>query len=600
MMTSKRGVRAAAKNAAAKLRQNEVSDEDGSQPRGSAVSNVESDPSDIDLRPAKRRRTTPHPKSKSSLNNETHQIFQASFSLPSSDTTHPATCVFPSRSHPVTYHRPLLLYSPSSRQSLLTWFDKVHSARNMPWRKPWINPSEYASRPSDLHAALSQRAYEVWISEIMLQQTRVAVVTSYWTRWMARWPTISDLAAAKQDEVLAMWQGLGYYSRARRIHEAAALVCADPEMRGLLPKDVGELQKRVPGVGRYTAGAIAAIVFGLPEALVDGNVLRVLSRQLGVLGDVKGDRRVVEVLWEAAGELVKAVARDGDGEDVSDRPGKWGQALMELGSTVCTPRPNCGKCPVTETCRAYAEGLALAKGHRTQALQDVEDICGLCAPFDEAEEGAEARTKTNSKRGALSFFFTPTQTTKTRITGTATAATPDDRTLEAIISHAKKFPLKIPKKKVREEETLVCAIRRVSDNQYLIYRRPDKGLLAGMWEFPSHILPESNDSTAKDRKNKAMSYVSHLVEETKAKGAKNLRKPTLRHTEEIGSVPWQFSHLRLTMHVHLFELDDVDGSSEVVVKLEARQRWATGEDIDMESMGTGMKKCWSLVKERVR
>ncbi|KAK4031874.1 DNA glycosylase [Parachaetomium inaequale] len=457
----------------------------------------------------------------------------------------------------------------------------------MPWRKPFRPPSGLS------RAQLAQRAYEVWISEVMLQQTRVQVVVGYWTRWMARWPTIHDLARATEAEVLGVWQGLGYYSRARRVWEAARRVCA-ADVAGVLPGYVEGLM-RVPGVGRYTAGAVAAIVFGVAAPMVDGNVLRVLSRQMGVFADVKGDRAVVGLLWEAAGELVRAVAADGEETDgVSDRPGQWGQALMELGSTVCTPKPNCAACPITATCRAYAEGLTLAEDRQSiAAVEDIEDLCTLCAPFEEAAEddggrAEEPRTEPSNGDGRLSRFFAVTQAAKT----TANEGL-DARTLAAVVNHARKFPLKKSKKKVREEETLVCAVRR-SDGRYLIHQRPEKGLLAGLWELPSHTLPASNDSTAKTRKPKALAYVAGLAAAPKAKERRTLSPPP-KHVGELGSVPWLFSHLKLTMHVHLFEVNDAAALPE----LGERGRWALVDDIDAESMGTGMKKCWSLVKDWV-
>ncbi|KAK3290851.1 DNA glycosylase [Chaetomium fimeti] len=479
------------------------------------------------------------------------------------------------------YHHPTLLTTPHTRASLLTWFTTAIPNRPMPWRKPFAPPASLT------RAQLARRAYEVWISEVMLQQTRVATVVAYWTRWMARWPGVKELAGATEEEVLSGWQGLGYYSRARRVWEAARVVCAaeeDGDGVGVLPGTVEGLM-RLPGVGRYTAGAVAAIVFGVAAPMVDGNVLRVLSRQMGVLGDVKGDKRVVDLLWEAAGDLARAVA--GDGDD--------GEALMELGSTVCTPKPNCAACPITETCRAYAEGLALAEGRRDGgALTDIEDLCALCGPFEEAasdgDDGGlatEKETRPSKGDGKLSRFFAATKAAKQP---TVTAEELDARTLAAVVDHARKFPLKKPKKKVREEETLVCALRR-SDGRYLIHKRPDNGLLGGLWELPSHTLPASNDSTAKARKTKAIAYVADVVGDVGRKGS---RSP-LKHVAELASVPWLFSHLKLTMHAHLFEMDGVGSLPE----LGPREQWASVEEIDAESMGTGMKKCWSLVKERI-
>jgi A/G-specific adenine glycosylase len=520
-------------------------------------------------------------------------------------------CSLPTRQHPVTYHRPLLLHpstGPKGQGSLLDWFDGVSSARSMPWRKPWIKPDDVTD-PDVLRAKLERRAYEVWISEIMLQQTRVATVIDYWNRWMEKWPTIHDLAAADPDDVLAAWRGLGYYSRATRIHEAAKHVVKHPRMEGLLPEDAKSLEAEVPGVGRYTAGAISSIVFGRPEPMVDGNVLRVLSRQLGLLGNVKTDKSIIDVLWAAADALVKDVARgtEHDGttaNDIpkSDRPGRWGQALMELGSTVCTPRPDCGACPITFTCRAYQEGQRLASSNSKSRIaaqspiggveMDIEDACGLCEPFenvlDQDDKGksqdvaAKLVKPARPQQATLASFAFTRQANAKATPKSEDAKRPSQSQLEIVANHAKRFPLKIIKKAVREEETLVCAIRR-GDGTYLVHRRPEKGLLAGLWEFPSRILDATEFSDARRRSSVAKSHVSGLL------------VGEVRYLGELGSVPWLFSHLKLTMHVHMFELEEGTyvgaGAGKDAVQ---QSRWS--DNVDGESMGTGMRKCWSLVK----
>ncbi|GKT44234.1 adenine DNA glycosylase [Colletotrichum spaethianum] len=532
-------------------------------------------------------------------------------------------CSPPSRTHAVMYHRPLLLDGQpgrDGRDALLAWFDSTSTTRGMPWRKAWIDPRD-SSDATDLRTALEKRAYEVWISEIMLQQTRVAVVIDYWNRWMARWPTIQDLAAAEPEDVVSAWRGLGYYSRATRIHEAAKLVVKDPKWKGLMPAETAELEANVPGVGRYTAGAISAIVFGRAAPMVDGNVLRVLSRQLGVFGNAKSDKAVIDLLWAAADALVKAVAKDGPAsqgnEDeeasTSDRPGRWGQALMELGSTVCTPKPNCGECPVTSTCRAYAEGLLVAaKPKKAAKVEDIEDLCSICEPFEEAVEdaaasgedsdaeapktakgakGAKKGTKSRpvAKQATLSAFFS-SKTPKKEEPPSTKKPVVDAKTLEIIADHARKFPLKVVKKAVREEEALICAVRR-GDGLFLLHRRPDKGLLAGLWELPSHTLPATASNTASSRKKDAQGYILGLLGEG---GEKPKTKPRVRHAGDLGSVPWLFSHLKLTMHVHFFEVE-----GDEYVSSHAKHRWATAEELDEESMGTGMRKCWALVRERI-
>ncbi|KAK5653647.1 hypothetical protein OQA88_8677 [Cercophora sp. LCS_1] len=541
--------RAAARAAAAQLRESSPASHSSSGAEAEAEEVPESSPSPP---PTKRRKTTAKP-TKSTPRTEG---ITAIIPPPPSTTL----ALPPLRAHPPSYHTALLL-SPTHHNALLTWFTTVYNTRSMPWRKPFRHPSTIPQ--SDL----AQRAYEVWISEIMLQQTRVAVVKDYYTRWMATFPTISALAEASEEKVMELWQGLGYYSRARRIH-AAAKQTVD-EDGGLLP--VG--RKKVPGVGRYTEGAIGAIVFGRAEAMVDGNVMRVLARQVGLRGDAK-EKKVGDHLWGVAEGLVKAVAGD---KEVGERPGLWGQALMELGSTVCGPKPGCGSCPVTASCRAYLEGWAVARGEKGG---DIEDGCGLCEPFEVGE--------VKKGKGATSPYF----------------GRGDAEMLDVAVDYASKFPLKKPKKKVREEETIVCAIRRVEDGAYLIHRRPDKGLLAGLWELPSYTLPATNDSTADFREEKAEEYVSSLMNgaDKTGKGAEGKRKrpatkgmsmaAKLKSMGELDSVPWVFSHLKLTMHVHSFEVE----RSDVEACVGPRSRWACAEEIDRESMGTGMKKCWSLVK----
>lgn len=207
------------------------------------------------------------------------------------------------------------------RRALLAWYDRAR--RDLPWRR-------------------TQDPYAIWISEAMLQQTRVETVIPYWERFLARFPDVGSLAGADLDDVLGVWQGLGYYSRARNLHRAAGVVME--EHGGRLPDDAEGLRS-LPGVGRYTAGAVASIAFDRPEPVLDGNVARVLARLLEIREDVKRTA-VATRLWEMAAHLV-------DGP----RPGDLNQALMELGATLCTPRsPRCGACPVSARCAARASG----------------------------------------------------------------------------------------------------------------------------------------------------------------------------------------------------------------------------------------------------
>ncbi len=229
------------------------------------------------------------------------------------------------------------------RRRLLAWYDRER--RDLPWRR-------------------TRDPYAIWISESMLQQTRVETVLPYYERFLARFPDVETLADAPLDDVLGAWAGLGYYSRARNLHRAARSVVE--QHAGRIPDDV-EALRELPGVGRYTAGAVASIAFDRRAPVVDGNVARVLCRLHGIEGDVRG-RAVQARLWEIAGELAEG-----------PRPGDLNQALMELGATRCTPRePRCSDCPLSRDCVARARGNAEALPVKSRAVRQrpVEAVAG--------------------------------------------------------------------------------------------------------------------------------------------------------------------------------------------------------------------------------
>jgi A/G-specific adenine glycosylase len=206
------------------------------------------------------------------------------------------------------------------RDLLLNWYDA--NRRDLPWRVP---------------RGVQADPYRVWISEVMLQQTRVETALPYYERWLRRFPSLEALADAPLDDLLKAWEGLGYYSRARNLHRAVREV--RDRHGGHVPADPARFRE-LPGVGRYTAGAVMSIAFGRAEPVVDGNVRRVFARWLDE------PRPSDAGLWELAGSLV-----------VGERPGDLNQALMELGATVCTPRnPSCTECPVAAHCLARARG----------------------------------------------------------------------------------------------------------------------------------------------------------------------------------------------------------------------------------------------------
>ena len=202
--------------------------------------------------------------------------------------------------------------------TLLQWFK--NNGRSLPWRE-------------------TKDAYAIWLSEVILQQTRIAQGMSYWERFMAQWPTVNDLAAATEDEVLKAWQGLGYYSRARNLHTAAQQVV---ELGGF-PQTFKEL-KTLKGVGDYTAAAIASIAFGQPVAVVDGNVYRVLSRYYGITTAIDSTEGKKEFQTLAQSLLP------------TSKPADYNEAIMDFGAIQCTPSsPSCTTCPLCETCVAFRE-----------------------------------------------------------------------------------------------------------------------------------------------------------------------------------------------------------------------------------------------------
>ncbi|WP_373355427.1 A/G-specific adenine glycosylase [Pseudoroseicyclus sp. CXY001] len=208
---------------------------------------------------------------------------------------------------------------------LLAWYDR--HARALPWRVP----------PGAAHRA---DPYRVWLSEIMLQQTTVPAVKPYFERFLTRWPDVAALAAAEDAEVMAAWAGLGYYARARNLLKCARVVAG--ELGGVFP-DTAEGLRALPGIGPYTAGAIAAIAFGRPEPVVDGNVERVMARLYDIAEPLPGAK---------ASMRARAAALTPEA-----RPGDYAQAVMDLGATICTPRsPACGICPWREPCLARARG----------------------------------------------------------------------------------------------------------------------------------------------------------------------------------------------------------------------------------------------------
>jgi len=287
------------------------------------------------------------------------------------------------------------------RSRVLKWYDQ--HGRKLPWRE-------------------SADPYRIWISEIMLQQTTVAAVVPYFEGFINQFPSVHHLAAAEQDQVMRMWEGLGYYSRARNLHKAAQVIVT--ELDGHFPESVDELQQ-LPGIGPYTAGAISSFAFDLPAAIVEANTLRLFSRLIELNVDPRSTAGQ-KTLWKFAAWIVSR-----------KRPADFNQAVMDIGSQVCTPKdPDCRRCPLMASCKAFEAGrqneipnaapkqqitdmvevsIAVRKGHRFLLRQrtEAERWTGLWdfLRFEVSAEEASAirlpeksRSKTNTLPGQRSLF----------------------------------------------------------------------------------------------------------------------------------------------------------------------------------------------------
>ncbi|KAF9068903.1 DNA glycosylase [Rhodocollybia butyracea] len=417
------------------------------------------------------------------------------------------------------------------RRALLKWYATVRDSRGMPWRKPYDPNLRIEER--------SQRAYEVW-------QTQVATVIPYYQAWMVKFPTIADLANSSIEQVNALWKGLGYYSRASRLLQGAQKVVKD--YQGIFPGNSKDMEQNIPGVGRYSAGAIASIAYGERVPVLDGNVHRLFSRFLA-LHALPKSKSTLDILWAAATAMVE---REDDTPsdnphspaNATDYPGDINQALIELGSTICKVRdPNCSVCPLGSWCGAYNETEI--------PLGDIEDLCTLCEPLPEGQGGVTA------------------------------------------------FPMKVEKKKARAELDIVSIVewRSQEFRKFLLVRRPDKGLLAGLYEFPA----TSNIPSSKLKA--AMSELAHkqlldVLEDSVAsyKGKKSKQKEgdlsagskyqitSIKPVGDGGDEPPQIKR-PFTTQKH--DVEGQDGMS-------LNAFWTSITDVANANIGTGVGKIWNL------
>ncbi|XP_063844422.1 adenine DNA glycosylase-like [Scylla paramamosain] len=412
------------------------------------------------------------------------------------------------------------------RSHLLAWYDANH--RVLPWR------TIAATEPNP-----HRRAYAVWISEIMLQQTQVSTVVSYFEKWMSRWPTVEDLAQATLEEVNQAWSGLGYYSRVRRLHEGAVKVVE--KLKGKFPSDRDGLVEELPGVGQYSGSAIASIALGQAVGVVDGNVNRVLARVRGIGMDISAPTTVAH-MWALADEIVDA-----------ERPGDFNQAMMELGATVCTPKaPKCSSCPLRSLCVAQqrsgcVQQRSSIKNHfqqhkesaeeETSAIPDIECVagCDFCLQKEDWDESLGVQN----------------------------------------------YPVKGRKTKQREETTAVV-ILKCEDGRMLLVQRPKGGLLASLWEFPHIALTEESEEHWEKTVGGQVTELFGVLESDAASRT------------FIADVTHIFSHIRQTYRVYKIRVASERG----VCWPERYQggQWMTREQFLSSATSTAMKKVLKAVE----
>ena len=346
------------------------------------------------------------------------------------------------------------------RKRLLQWF--YNDQRDLPWRK-------------------NRNPYRIWVSEIMLQQTRVETVIPYYQRFLREFPSIKALANAQEERVLKLWEGLGYYTRARNLHKAAKRIVEN--YQGIFPDTFDEI-KSLPGIGLYTAGAIASIAFGIPAPALDGNVKRVLSRLFAVEEWIDKST-TVERFHDYLLRMISA-----------DDPGSFNESMMELGARICLPKkPLCQDCPVSTLCEANLQ------------------------------------------------------------------------------NRQSDFPLKKPKKKIPHYEVVAAAIHK--NGKYLLGKRPDSSMLAGLWEFPGGKVEEGE---------------TH--EEALAREIKEELDIDVKVNEFLVSVDHAYSHYTVTLH--LYRCEHLQGKPKNLYHSEVK--WIPRKQFDQYPFPSANSKFFPYVK----
>ncbi|KAK8864250.1 A/G-specific adenine glycosylase [Kwoniella newhampshirensis] len=451
------------------------------------------------------------------------------------------------RSHGEEYHD--IVSIVGLQELLLSWFEDVREKRGMPWRKrydPTLSMEEKGQRAYEVSYRLVLKVRSSIVAdvlqdlgEVMLQQTQVATVIAYWQKWIATWPTVADLAKADTEEVNAAWRGLGYYRRARSLLAGAKTVMGNPKYKGRLPDDPAVLEKEIDGVGRYTAGAICSMAYGVRTPIVDGNIHRLLTRLLAVHAPQTAPA-TIKFLWSSAEQLVDRLP---EGEGMKGIAGDWNQALMELGSQICKPiSPECNACPLRSECKAFAE-------LSTPPPEPMQSECTLCAPIP--------------------------------------VSTPANRIPSVMV-----FPMRKEKKASRVEQETVSVIEWHGANgqrKWLFAKRPEKGLLAGLFEPPT--APVEADADPSERLENSMATLSKYIaivgeERTKLKSA----------GREVASIPHIFSHINMTYYIyHYMTTSPTESPPAIKTSAPANTVWLDEAGVESANIGTGVKKVWAEI-----
>ncbi len=459
-------------------------------------------------------------------------------------------------------------------------------------------------------------AYGVWVSEIMLQQTRVEAVIPYYLKWMDSFPTVHSLANATPEEVNSHWAGLGFYRRARLLHAGAKRVV--DEFGGIVPNTVDELMK-IEGIGRYTASAVASIAYGVEVPVVDGNVCRVLSRLTGIANHIKAPVMKDDLGWVLAQKIVDAKAPNSstlsnDDDDVLGTPGEVNQALMELGATYCSPAGSGidQDDPLTEFYTSTKLGRAIGQVTNREDDATRESVEQLVAKSAFGADSNTSKCRLCEQNGASNSFYNIAE----RITADLSAS-PNLKleSVSAIAGHAC-LPIPPPKKAKREEVLAVAVISSKIANdddrrrRWLMVKRPSEGLLAGQWEFPNvEVWNSAKVKNKEGDKGKGKSKAKTapgvpMIDPSKRKKALDAfmcdildEDIAMKRRKQIkDSIVHIFSHVSHTMHIEYNHLEEDVALSERWKLGDREVGWMSEDDMKNVGITSGVHKILAAVK----